>query len=363
MRLLLPFGLLAACVVQPASPPGPRYAGSGGTPPPYAGGDSRPATQAGAYSNCGGGNLALGKPARQSSQSTWSKPNDSQGAVDGIKNGGFGFHTENEARPWWEVDLGQSCAIGQIVLYNRLDCCADRAGSLSISVSSGNGDWETIYTHSGASFGGTDGRPLVIDAGSRTARIVRVQLSATAYLHLDEVEIFGAGSGAVASPQPVSPPATNPVTPPSQPTLASCGPGNIALGRPARQSSQSQWSNANDAQGAVDGKKTNGFGFHTATESQPWWEVDLGRVCPLGRLRVYNRMDCCGERARSLQVLLSSDGGGTWQTAYRHDGSAFGGNDGRPLVVDLGGKPGRIVRIQLTTNDYLHFDEVELESR
>ncbi|MDT9340534.1 FkbM family methyltransferase [Trichodesmium erythraeum 21-75] len=50
-------------------------------------------------------NLALHKPALQSSLSRWSKPDDAQGAVNGTKTGKYGFCTKREANPWWQVDL------------------------------------------------------------------------------------------------------------------------------------------------------------------------------------------------------------------------------------------------------------------
>ncbi|MGZ5436924.1 MAG: hypothetical protein ACXW3F_12775, partial [Pyrinomonadaceae bacterium] len=68
-----------------------RYVWVAGTPP-------NPTT--------GSPNLALTRPARQSSTSQWSQPNDAKGAVDGNVSGGFGFHTESQQNPWWQVDLG-----------------------------------------------------------------------------------------------------------------------------------------------------------------------------------------------------------------------------------------------------------------
>ncbi len=37
---------------------------------------------------------------------------DAAGAVDGVKDGTYGFHTAGDATPWWQVDLGQSDATG-----------------------------------------------------------------------------------------------------------------------------------------------------------------------------------------------------------------------------------------------------------
>lgn len=46
---------------------------------------------------------------------------DAAGGVDGRKNGQWGFHTEMQKDPWWQVDLGQTVSLGRVVLYNRCD--------------------------------------------------------------------------------------------------------------------------------------------------------------------------------------------------------------------------------------------------
>ena len=47
-----------------------------------------------------GSNIALNKPAKQSSTSPWSRANDAQGAVNGVFSSKFGFHTNLEDNPW-----------------------------------------------------------------------------------------------------------------------------------------------------------------------------------------------------------------------------------------------------------------------
>lgn len=142
-------------------------------------------------------------------------------------------------------------------------------------------------------------------------------------------------------------------------------PGNsntpdLALNKPARQSSMSQWSQTNDAEGAVDGDKSRPFGFHTNQEQNPWWQVDLQGAYALREVRIYNRYDAPGmaERARTITVLLSQDGT-TWKEVSTHDGSVFGG-DGQPLIVPLRGQPARFVRLQLHENTWFHLREVEI---
>lgn len=134
---------------------------------------------------------------------------------------------------------------------------------------------------------------------------------------------------------------------------------NLARGKHASQSSTSSWSRANDAEGAVDGTINGGYGFHTENERNPWWQVDLGNHASLTEVRLFNRLDCCAERARTVQVLLSDDAR-SWRTVYRHNGTLFGGKDGKPLVVRLGGESARYLRLQLNEANWFHLDEVEV---
>ena len=142
---------------------------------------------------------------------------DAAGGCDGVRNGRFGFHTANQANPWWQVDLGKSQSIGRIVVWNRSDLrkSASLANGIIVLLSDDAGKWERVYTHKGKTFGGIlDNKPLKVNLISKSARFVRLQLPGKTYLHLDEVEVFAPGGGAK----------------------------NLALRRPADQSSISQWS-------------------------------------------------------------------------------------------------------------------------
>ncbi|NMC09413.1 MAG: hypothetical protein GYA39_00315 [Methanothrix sp.] len=138
---------------------------------------------------------------------------------------------------------------------------------------------------------------------------------------------------------------------------------NLALNRPASQSSTAEeWGGNWSASRGVDGIKTGNIfdgGFHTEYEEGPWWQVDLGSVYDLSEARIYNRLDCCSDRAESLEVLLSRDGK-NWWTVYTHDGSPFGGSDGNYLIVDLERESARFVRVALREANWLHLDEVEV---
>lgn len=47
--------------------------------------------------------------------------------------------------------------------------------------------------------------------------------------------------------------------------------------------------------------------------SNPWWMVDLGSVKDIGRIRVFNRRDCCGERlVNAIVEILDVDQNVVW---------------------------------------------------
>lgn len=141
-----------------------------------------------------GENLALNKPAQQSSFSKWSKPDDPQRAVNGYKTGSYSFCTSLEDNPWWQVDLQEVRAIQQVRIYNRVDNIdySERAITLNILLSTDGYEWEQVYVNDRRLVpGGIYGKPLIVSVASRAARYVRIQLNARTYLHLDEVEIYG----------------------------------------------------------------------------------------------------------------------------------------------------------------------------
>jgi hypothetical protein len=148
---------------------------------------------------------------------------DAAGAVDGVKDGKYAFHTGGDPNPWWQVDLGSVQSIARIVVYNRLDYAPGlhNADTLVILTSDDGRQWTQRYDNQGRHFGGVSGAPpleVVFREGELQARFVRLQIptSQSIFFHLDEVEIYGPGD-------------------PSK---------NIALRQGADQSSLSPWSTA-----------------------------------------------------------------------------------------------------------------------
>jgi hypothetical protein len=139
---------------------------------------------------------------------------DAVGGCDGVIDGKWGFHTEMEPDPWWQIDLGQSVALGRLRIYNRCGGFESRAAQIQVWLSDDGQAPRLAYTHDGTVFlGQPDQKPLEIALPGQTARYIRLQLPGVVYFHLDEVEVYGADADA-----------------------------NLALHKSATQSSVSQWS-------------------------------------------------------------------------------------------------------------------------
>jgi hypothetical protein len=155
---------------------------------------------------------------------------DAAGGVDGVIDGKWGFHTADEERPWWQVDLGKAAALERIVLYNRCDGCGGRNARIIVLLSDDGKTFRRAYQHDGTAFyGQTDKKPLSVDLKGAAARYVRLQLPGRSYFHLDEVEVYAAG-----------------------------GKENVALGKPATQSSVSEWSAGHSGKPAAASGRPSG---------------------------------------------------------------------------------------------------------
>jgi hypothetical protein len=145
---------------------------------------------------------------------------DAIGGCDGKIDGTWGFHTTHEKQPWWQVDLGQEVSIDRVRLYNRCDGgFATRMANFLLLLSSDGVTFRQAYGNNGTVFYGfSDSKPMDIPLNGASARFVRIQLPGNDFLHLDEVEVYAGGL-----------------------------PDNIALNKPATQSSTSQWSSDHGA--------------------------------------------------------------------------------------------------------------------
>ncbi|XP_064911339.1 uncharacterized protein LOC135578892 isoform X2 [Columba livia] len=231
----------------------------------------------------GAQNLALRRPAAQSS--TAGGTGDAINAVDGNRDGnwhrGSCSQTEREPEPWWTVDLGWRRAVAAVLVRNRLDCCWHRLKGARVHVGdslaghgtnnpvcgiitdTGPGSTSTVCCH------GLRGRYVTVAIPGREER-----------LSLCEVEVVEHGCAALPGAQ------------------------NVALGRPATQSSLLDATSGagNAVDGNQDGNWEHGSCTHTTEEPEPWWRVDLGARHAVYAVTVTNRRDCCWERLKGAQV-------------------------------------------------------------
>ena len=141
----------------------------------------------------------------------------------------------------------------------------------------------------------------------------------------------------------------------------------VSRGRVATQSSVSAWSEGGtpeaDAIRALNGVIDGRGKFHTSLDDCPWWRVDLGEVCGISEVRLFNRMDqpAVAERANRIAIDIGFDPDRLIEVFRRESGVPFGGVDGNPLVfapsIPI---PGRFVRVRLLEKNYLHLDQVEV---
>ena len=141
-------------------------------------------------------NLALNKPALQSSTSTWSRSRfpeqDARGANNGIISREEGFHTAHERNPWWQVDLQEEFLVKKFSIHNRRHC-AERLTYFSILSSLDGIHWSIVFTkRDPLVFGKHDDLPYTVDLPQgRLARFVRLRLNGYACLHFSEFQVFG----------------------------------------------------------------------------------------------------------------------------------------------------------------------------
>ncbi|HUT31504.1 MAG TPA: discoidin domain-containing protein [Sedimentisphaerales bacterium] len=136
---------------------------------------------------------------------------DAPGGCDGIISGGPGFHTGKEDRPWWQVDLGEVVSLSRVVVHNGHQLAEPVLRLMLLVSEDGRDPWQ-VYEHEGTPFLPlASGGPVVMDVEGMRGRYVRVQLAGKGCLYLEEVEVYAASDGR-----------------------------NVALGKPATQSSSSE---------------------------------------------------------------------------------------------------------------------------
>jgi F5/8 type C domain len=127
-----------------------------------------------------GPDYALGKPWRASSSMFRCKP---EANSCGGANTTIFFHTNDQEKPWVEIDLGEPVTFSEVVVHNRSDCCQERASPLMLEA-------------------GPDPEHLVQIARreepfdvwharfkSQTSRYLRLTVPRRSILHLERIEV------------------------------------------------------------------------------------------------------------------------------------------------------------------------------
>jgi hypothetical protein len=127
-------------------------------------------------------NLAFHRPVTISSRAPFVSFKESQ-VVDGDTSN-LGFHTNNDPNPFAVIDLGAPKQFDKVVVYNRADCCQDRAVPLFIDVS-----------NDGVTFDNVAERTEIFEKWTAAnlnakGRYVRLRSNSSNYFHLAEVEIY-----------------------------------------------------------------------------------------------------------------------------------------------------------------------------
>jgi FkbM family methyltransferase len=134
---------------------------------------------------------------------------------------------------------------------------------------------------------------------------------------------------------------------------------NIALNRPATQSSTSIWSTnksrETDARMGNNGDLVSPRCFHTNRELNPWWQVNLEGAYLIKRVIIHNRLDV--RRRLTRFTLLRSNDGRKWLEFFKKtDGCAFSEFSAEITEDCLA----RFVRLRLDGHDVLHFRECQV---
>lgn len=142
-------------------------------------------------------NIALGKPAWQSSTCYWSHMSsprlDAEGGNNGLTKIDYGFHTDQEESPWWSVDLLQNCAVRNVTVYNRT-IYSERIGRFLVESSNDGANWNIVHEMdlSDPDHAHRNIKILIDFNDTVVARYLRVRSMQTGVLHAREIAVFGA---------------------------------------------------------------------------------------------------------------------------------------------------------------------------
>jgi hypothetical protein len=228
-------------------------------------------------------NIALYKPTSQSSN-FYSLPlgnGTSINAVDKRLTGNIAL-TQREKKPFWQVNLKHMYFIQKIIVYIPSGQYMNHMQNFQVKVIDDSG----VVVWSGRQNNALKNKhEFVVPSDRDPGCIVEISLPGSQqnngkkHLSLQEVEVYG-------EPLPL----------------------NVALKKPATQSSD--YDSGRKASKGVDGDSSptsNGI-TQTKQETDPWWKVHLQSSYIIQWIKIYVRSDCCKERTQGFIVELYDQG-------------------------------------------------------
>jgi hypothetical protein len=96
---------------------------------------------------------------------------------------GILFHTNDEANPWAELDLGAPKKFHRIEVTNRDDCCAERAVPLIVETSTDGSHWAEVGRRD------KEFSTWTLTFPAQKARYIKFRVPRTTVLHLKQVAV------------------------------------------------------------------------------------------------------------------------------------------------------------------------------
>jgi hypothetical protein len=111
-----------------------------------------------------------------------------EGAVDGLKNGRFGYHSQEAEQPFLTIDLQKAYLLSKITIFGRGECCYDQSIPMVVEVSVDGTSFRKVEERT-TPF--SESEPWVMKPPDTLARFVRVRMERHGSLVLSEIEVNG----------------------------------------------------------------------------------------------------------------------------------------------------------------------------